>query len=160
MDLQAVGEITRLKYRYARTLDTKAWRELADTLTPDVNAVYGEYLSFESRDAFIGFLENTLGTRLITEHTCSHPEIDIAEDGRTATGVWLLSDTVIVPEDGMVLRGSAYYHDRYRLCEDGCWRISETSYQRNWETVTRMGEPTSVTLTTNRWGLLQQPRAS
>ena len=160
MDLQAVAEIMRLKYRYARALDTKDWSELASTLTPDVDAVYGEHLVFDSRDAFIGFLENTLATRLITEHRCSHPEIEFSEDGRSATGVWLLSDTVIIPEDGMLLRGSAYYHDRYSLGEDGCWRISRTGYRRNWETVTPMGESGSVRLTTNRWAMLQQPRAS
>ncbi|MEU5843505.1 nuclear transport factor 2 family protein [Rhodococcus sp. NPDC047139] len=160
MDLQAVTEITRLKYRYARALDTKDWDELANTLMPDAHAVYGEHLVFDSRDAFIGFLENTLGTRLVTEHRCSHPEIDIDEDGRNATGVWLLSDTVIIPEDGMLLRGSAHYHDRYSLNEDGRWRISRTGYRRNWETVTCMGDAPSLRLTINPWALLQQPRAS
>ena len=105
MDLAAVAEIERLKYRYLRSLDTKAWIELADTLAPDATAVYGEHLSFESRDAFVGFLENTLGTRMVTEHQCSHPEIEISADGTSATGVWLLADTIMVPEDGMVLRG-------------------------------------------------------
>lgn len=160
MDLEAVGEIERLKYRYARALDTKSWHEFTETLTPTATAVYGETLSFESRDAFVGFLENTLGAHMITEHHCSHPEIELDDDGRGASGVWLLSDTVIIPEDGLILRGSAYYHDRYVLCDDGTWRIDQTGYQRNWETVTRMSDPSSVRLTTNRWALLQQPRAS
>lgn len=47
MDVQAVAEITRLKYRYARALDTKDWDELANTLTPDAHAVYGS-ISFST----------------------------------------------------------------------------------------------------------------
>lgn len=160
MDLEAVAKIERLKYRYVRALDTRAWDEFADTLTADVTAVYGETLFFESRETYVGFLENTLGSHMITEHQCSHPEIDLAEDGRSATGTWLLSDTVIIPEDELVLRGSAYYHDRYVLCGDDRWRIDKTAYERNWETVTRLTDPSSVRLTTNRWALLQQPRAS
>lgn len=160
MDLEAVAEIERLKYRYSRFLDTKSWTELADTMMPEATAVYGEHLSFESREAFLSFLENTLGTRMITEHHCSHPEIEIAPDGRSATGVWLLADTVIVPEDDMLLRGSAYYKDEYVLCDDGCWRICHTGYERNWETVVLLSELPSFRLTTNRWALLAQPRAS
>lgn len=160
MDLEAVAEIERLKYRYSRFLDTKSWTELADTLMPEATAVYGEHLSFESRDAFLSFLENTLGTRMITEHHCSHPEIEIAPGGRSATGIWLLADTVIVPEDGMLLRGSAYYSDEYVLCDDGHWRISHTGYERNWETVVLLSDLPSFHLTTNRWALLAQPRAS
>lgn len=160
MDLEAIAEISRLKYRYSRSLDTKSWTELADTLMPDATAVYGEHLSFESRDAFLNFLENTLGTHVITEHHCSHPEIELAPDGRTATGVWLLADTVMVPEDDLILRGSAYYHDKYTLCDDGHWRICHTGYIRNWETVVRLSDLPTFRLTTNRWELLAQPRAS
>ncbi|MBH0118980.1 nuclear transport factor 2 family protein [Rhodococcus sp. NPDC003382] len=160
MDREAVSAIERVKYRYARALDTKEWVEFADTLTPEATAVYGEHLSFESRDAFVGFLANTLGAHVVTEHHCSHPEIDVAPDGKTATGVWLLADTVVVPEDGMLLRGSAYYHDRYALCDDGKWRISHTSYERNWETVVSLDDLPSFRLTSNRWDLLEVPRAS
>lgn len=161
MDLAAVAEVERLKYRYLRSLDTKSWIELSDTLMPDATAVYGEHLSFESRDAFLGFLENTLGNRMVTEHQCSHPEIEISADGTSATGVWLLADTIMVPEDGMVLRGSAHYFDRYVLSDDGKWRIAHTGYERNWETVTFLADLPNFRLTTNRWAMLSnQPRAS
>ncbi len=105
MDLEAIVLIQRLKYRYARALDTKSWVEFADTLTVDATAIYGEQLSFDSRDSFVSFLENTLGSHIITEHQCGQPEIDV--DGDTATGIWCLADTVVIPEDGMLLRGSA-----------------------------------------------------
>jgi hypothetical protein len=160
MDLEAVRQIKRLKYRYARALDTRSWVELADTLVPEATAVYGEHLSFESRDAFLNFLENTLGAHMLTEHHCSHPEIEISEDGTTATGIWLLADTVIVPEDKIMLRGSAYYRDRYVSCADGQWRILQTGYERNWETSISLEDLPSFRLTTNRWAMLQPPRAS
>ena len=82
MDLEAIVLIQRLKYRYARALDTKSWVEFADTLTVDATAIYGEQLSFDSRDSFVSFLENTLGSHIITEHQCGQPEIDV--DGDTA----------------------------------------------------------------------------
>ncbi|MFZ2529493.1 MAG: nuclear transport factor 2 family protein [Rhodococcus sp. (in: high G+C Gram-positive bacteria)] len=160
MDLDAVNAIERIKYRYARTLDLKEWGAFADTMIPDATAVYGEHVSFESRDAFVGFLANTLGTHVVTEHHCSHPEIDFAADGRSATGMWLLANTVVVPEDGMLLRGSSYYHDRYVLCDDGQWRISHTSYERNWETVVSLDDMPSFRITLNHSDLLEVPRAS
>ena len=161
MDLAAVAAIERLKYRYLRALDTKSWTELSDTMMPDATAVYGEHLSFESRDAFIGFLENTLGTLMVTEHHCSHPEIEISADGTRATGVWLLADTVMVPEDGILMRGSAHYYDRYVLSDDGKWRICHTGYERNWESVSFLSDLPNFRLNTNRRAMLSnQPRAS
>ena len=155
MDLEAIVLIQRLKYRYARALDTKSWVEFADTLTVDATAIYGEQLSFDSRDSFVSFLENTLGSHIITEHQCGQPEIDV--DGDTATGIWCLADTVVIPEDGMLLRGSAFYHDRYTRCSDGEWRISHTSYERTWESVPALADMPSFRLTSNKWALLQQP---
>src|ERR1700731_1060676 len=92
----AVSAISRLKFRYLRTLDTKSWEEFADTMVPEATATYSEYLQFESRDAFLAFMRNTLGPHVITEHRCDHPEIDI--DGDTAIGTWYLADTVLIPE--------------------------------------------------------------
>lgn len=153
MDLEAIVNIQRLKYRYARSLDTKSWVEFADTLTVDASAIYGEQLSFDSRDSFVSFLENTLGAHVITEHLCGQPEIDV--DGDTATGMWRLADIVVVPEDGMLMRGSAIYHDRYSLCSDGQWRIAHTSYERTWESVMALSDLPSFRLTSNKWDMLQ-----
>ncbi|MFD4368372.1 nuclear transport factor 2 family protein [Rhodococcus sp. NPDC058521] len=152
MDLEAVKDIERLKYRYARALDTKSWSDLAETLMPDATAIYGEQLQFDSRDSFVSFLENTLGTHMITEHQCGQPEIDV--DGDEATGIWCLADTVVVPEDGILMRGSAYYHDRYSRCQDGQWRIAHTGYDRLWETVVSLSDVPSFRLTSNRWATL------
>lgn len=146
--------IHRLKYRYLRTLDTKLWDDLADTLIPEATATYSEYLQFESREAFLTFLRNTLGPHVITEHHCDHPEIDV--DGDRATGIWYLSDTALIPENNMLMRGSAYYNDQYVRCDDGRWRIAHTGYERTYEVVLSLGDLPSLRLTANRWGLIQQ----
>lgn len=146
--------ISRLKYRYLRSLDTKSWDEFADTLVPEATATYSEYLQFESREAFLAFLRNTLGPHVITEHRCDHPEIDI--DGDTASGTWYLADTVIIPEHNMCLRGAAFYTDSYVRCEDGHWRISHTGYERTYEVVLSLSDLPSLRLTASRWGMIAQ----
>ncbi|MFC8045901.1 nuclear transport factor 2 family protein [Nocardia sp. NPDC057353] len=147
-----VAAIERLKFRYLRTLDTKAWDEFADTMIPEATATYSEYLQFESREAFLAFLRNTLGPHVITEHRCDHPEIDV--DGDTATGTWYLADTVLIPAHNMLLRGAAFYTDRYRRCDDGRWRIAHTGYERTYEVVLSLSDLPSLRLTASRWGLL------
>ncbi|WP_280209086.1 nuclear transport factor 2 family protein [Nocardia cyriacigeorgica] len=147
-----ISEICRLKYRYLRTLDTKQWDEFADTMVAEATATYSEYLQFESREAFIAFMRNTLGPHVITEHRCDHPEIDI--DGDTATGTWYLADTVLIPEHNMLLRGAAFYSDRYIRCDDRRWRISHTGYERTYEVVLSLSDLPSLRLTSSRWGLI------
>ncbi|NKY25475.1 nuclear transport factor 2 family protein [Nocardia gamkensis] len=151
-ELDDVSAISRLKYRYLRTLDTKSWDDFADTMVPEATATYSEYLQFESREAFIAFMRNTLGPHVITEHRCDHPEIDV--DGDTATGTWYLADTVLIPGHNMLLRGAAFYTDRYVRCDDGHWRISHTGYERTYEVVLSLSDLPSLRLTSSRWGLI------
>ncbi len=146
--------ISRLKYRYLRSLDTKSWDEFADTMIPEATATYSEYLQFESREAFLAFLRNTLGPHVITEHRCDHPEVDV--DGDTASGTWYLADTVIIPEHNMCLRGAAFYTDSYVRCDDGHWRISHTGYERTYEVVLSLSDLPSLRLTASRWGMIAQ----
>ncbi|MEV0297309.1 nuclear transport factor 2 family protein [Nocardia sp. NPDC050710] len=147
-----VSAISRLKFRYLRALDTKSWEEFADTMIPEATATYSEYLQFESRDAFLAFMRNTLGPHVITEHRCDHPEIDV--DGDTATGTWYLADTVLIPAHNMLLRGAAFYTDRYVRCDDGRWRIAHTGYERTYEVVLSLSDLPSLRLTSSRWGLI------
>ncbi|MGI5223112.1 nuclear transport factor 2 family protein [Nocardia sp. CA-290969] len=149
-----VLEIHRLKYRYVRALDTKLWEDFAETMTPEATATYSEYLQFESREAFLTFMRNTLGPHVITEHRVDHPEVDV--HGDRASGVWYLSDTVLIPENNMLLRGAAFYTDEYVRCDDGRWRIAHTGYERTYEVVLSLSDLPSLRLTANRWGLIQQ----
>ncbi|MFC4605466.1 nuclear transport factor 2 family protein [Rhodococcus kronopolitis] len=157
MDLEALALISRLKYRYLRALDTKDWVLFRTTLIPEATATYGEQLRFEDRDALVSFMEITLGPHMLTEYRCGQPEIDV--DGDTATGIWSLSDTVIIPEDDMMVRGTAFYHDSYVRNAAGEWLISHTGYERTFETVVSLADLPSFHLTSNRWALIANPPA-
>jgi hypothetical protein len=148
MDLITIEDLRRLKYRYLRALDLKLWDEFADTLAPDATARYGERLSFTGREAIVGYMRASLGPGIITVHHCHHPEIDV--DGDTATGRWALDDTVIITEHGAVLRGAAFYEDRY-VRADGVWRIQHTGYERIYEAMISLKDLPSYNLTENRW---------
>lgn len=129
-DLEAIKQ---LKYRYFRTLDTKCWDELADTLSPDATAAYdsGRY-SFDGRDAILAFLRDALGSpRIVSMHQGHHPEIEVTGEC-TARGTWYLQDMVIFRDAGMVLQGAAFYTDEY-VRIDGAWKIRSTGYERTFE---------------------------
>jgi hypothetical protein len=154
MDLVALEEIKRLKYRYLRCVDTKNWDELADVLAPDATAAYGtaaygEPLSFTGRDAILDFLRDKLGPDMITVHNAGQPEIDI--DGDEATGRWRFEDTVIATTHRVVIAGAAFYEDRYGRGADGRWRIRHTGYQRTFEAMLSLEDLPSFRLTANKW---------
>ncbi|SUA79455.1 Bile acid 7-alpha dehydratase [Nocardia otitidiscaviarum] len=153
MDLEAVESIRSLKYRYLRSLDLKQWDEFADTFTPDATGDYGSPsggmpLRFTGRDAIVDYMRSALSANIITVHVATHPEIEV--DGETATGSWCLEDTVIVPEYRVLIRGAAYYRDRYRR-DDGRWRIAHTGYERIFEATMSLDALPGFTLTANRW---------
>jgi hypothetical protein len=149
VDLEALEELRQLKYRYLRTLDTKDWDAFADTLSADATADYGERLSFTGRDAITAYMRKTLTPAIITVHQVHHPELSI--EGDTATGSWALDDTVVVTEHRMLLRGAAYYEDRYTRDADGAWRIAHTGYRRLYEAMVSLDDVPSWALTANRW---------
>lgn len=154
MDLVAIEEIKRLKYRYFRTLDLKLWDEFGDCLAEDVSARYGTQamdkpLHYDNRADVVSFMSENLGTGIVTVHIANHPEIDV--DGDTATGSWAFEDTVIVPDFKMIIRGGGYYVDSYRLDADGKWRIAATKYERIFESTTSLEDTPSFKLIANRW---------
>ena len=154
MDLVALEEIRRLKYHYLRCIDLKLWDELAGILTPDATTSYGTFatgkpLNLQSRDEIVAYMRENLGPDIITVHAAGQPEIDI--DGDTATGTWRFDDTVIATEHRVVIRGSAFYEDRYQRGEDGKWRIAHTGYVRTYEYMMSLEDLPSFRFTANRW---------
>jgi len=155
MDLVALEELRRLKYRYFRTLDLKLWDDFATTLTDDVQGrygtkVYGESLALDGREAVVDFMRSKLSDDILTVHIAQHPELEV--DGDEATGSWAFEDTVIVPSFKVLIRGAGYYTDRYRRDSDGRWRIAATSYDRIYESMQSLDDTPSYQLLTNRWG--------
>jgi len=162
MDLVALEEIRRVKYRYLRCVDLKRWDELADTLTPDATADYGTHvysqpLTIAGRDEIVAFMRAKLGPDIITVHFASQPVIDIDGAGRTASGTWCFEDTVIATGHRIVIKGSAFYEDRYARGEDGRWRIAHTGYVRTYEAMLSLEDLPSFRFTANRWA--PQPTA-
>jgi hypothetical protein len=133
MSLVDIEAIKQLKYRYFRTLDTKRWDDLGETLSPDATAAYdGGRYSFNGRNAILTFLRDALGSpRVISMHHGHHPEIEIIDENR-ARGTWYLEDMVIFRDIGMVLHGAAFYADEY-LRIGGAWKILSTGYERTFE---------------------------
>ena len=148
MDLVTLEEIRQLKYRYLRSLDLKLWDTFAGTLTPDASARYGDRLSFTSRDEIVTYMRTALEPDVITVHHCHHPEITL--DGDQAWGTWALDDTVIVPAHRIVLRGAAFYEDRY-VKVDGEWKIASTGYKRSYEEMQNRADVPGLKLTASWW---------
>ena len=154
MDLAALESIRQAKYRYLRCVDLKLWDELADTFTPDATADYGtpalgEPLRLSGRDAIVTFMRESLGPGIITTHFASQPEITI--HGDTAEGTWSFEDTVIATEHRVMIKGAAFYEDRYARGPDGQWRIAHTGYVRIYETTMSLDDLPSLKFTANRW---------
>jgi hypothetical protein len=154
LDLAALEEIRRVKYRYLRCVDLKLWDDIADTFTPDATANYGtpalgQPLSLAGRDEIVAFLRGNLGPDIITTHFASQPEIAI--DGDSASGTWCFEDTVIATTYRVVIKGAAFYEDRYARGPDGRWRIAHTGYVRIYETTMSLDDLPSLKFTANRW---------
>jgi hypothetical protein len=160
MDLAALEEIRRLKYRYLRCVDLKLWDEIGEVFTADATVDYGtralgEPIQLRGREEIVAFLRKSLGPGIITVHFASQPEIDL--DGAAASGTWSFEDTVIATEYRVVIKGAAFYEDRYARGEDGRWRISHTGYVRTYEVMMSLDDVPSLKFTANRWA--QQPSA-
>ena len=160
MDLAALEEIRRLKYHYLRCVDRKLWDEIGDVFTADATVDYGtkalgEPIRLRGREEIVAFLRKSLGPGIITVHFASQPEIDV--DGDAATGTWSFEDTVIATEYRVVIKGAAFYEDRYARGDDGKWRIAHTGYVRTYEVMMSLDDVPSLKFTANRWA--EQPTA-
>lgn len=150
-DLVEIEYIKRLKHRYLRCLDQKLWDEIAGCFAPEATASYGGgAYEFDGRDAILGFLTTSMGaTTMLTSHRCSQPEIDLVGDD-AATGIWALQDVVILTDAALVIRGAAFYNDRYAK-RDGQWCITHTGYLRTYEEMFPRSSIAGLKLTAHFW---------
>ncbi|WP_028638662.1 nuclear transport factor 2 family protein [Nocardioides sp. URHA0032] len=124
-----ITAISQLKYRYLRSLDTKAWDEFADCFVPEATGDYNG-LVFDDRAALVSYMKENLPEGFLTMHQVHHPEVSV--DGDAASGRWYLQDKVIVPAVQFMLEGAAFYDDRYVRTPAG-WRVAHTGYRRTFE---------------------------
>jgi hypothetical protein len=163
MDLVALEEIRRVKYRYLRCVDLKLWDEMEDVFTADASAEYGTHavrreLRLYGRDAIVGYLRENLGPEIITLHRCGQPEIEV--DGDTATGTWSFEDTVIALKFRVIIKGAAFYEDTYERGADGSWRIKHIGYTRIYETIQSLDDTPSLKFIANKWAEEPAPAAA
>jgi hypothetical protein len=147
--LEDLEAIKRLKYRYLRALDTKAWDELGETLAEDATTEYsdGEY-RFQGRAAIVDFLKQTPLAQpdgFIGVHQCSQPEIELTST-TSARGTWALYNYLIHKGAQQGLRLCAFYHDEYVKTGDA-WRIRSTGYRRVFEETWSRKDTPSLRLT-------------
>ncbi len=149
-ELRALEEIRQVKYCYLRCVDLKLWDEIGEVFTADATVdygtmVYGKPLKLSGRDEIVSFLRDKLGPDMITVHSAGQPEISI--DGDTARGTWSFEDTVIALKHRVVIKGAAFYQDRYERGGDGRWRIAHTGYVRTYEAMLSLDDLPSFRFT-------------
>jgi bile-acid 7alpha-dehydratase len=128
--LEDVEALKRLKYRYWRHLDCKDWQALEDCFVPEATASYGSgRYRFESRDAILGFLRESLGveTGSVTIHHGHHPEIEVTGES-TARGRWALYNYLFNEKQRRSVRIGAIYEDEY-VKLGGEWKIRHVGYE-------------------------------
>ena len=111
-----IHDITQVKYRYLRALDTKDWELFASVFVPEATGDYNG-LIFDDAAALVDYMRSNMTEGMLSLHQAHHPEIEI--DGDTATGRWYLQDKVIIEAFKFVLEGAALYQDRYARTPDG-----------------------------------------
>jgi hypothetical protein len=150
-ELLDIHAIERLKHRYLRCLDQKAWDELATCFTDYATASYGGGAKeLEGRDAILAFLVESMGSQgMLTSHRCTQPEIDLLGPDE-ATGTWALEDVVIHQDFGVTIHGASFYEDRY-VKVDGTWCIASTGYKRTYEELWPRASLEGLRITADLW---------
>ena len=118
-----IEQIKQLKARYFRFLDAQDWDAFLDVFTEDCRhhlpSDAGADITIDNL-AYIEMLKQTLVPGVTTHH--GHmPEITVHSDTE-ASGIWSMFD--YVETEGVSIQGYGHYHETYRKCADGKWRIA------------------------------------
>jgi SnoaL-like domain len=130
--LTAYVEISQVKARYCRFLDTKDWTAFTNLFTEDLVLDVSDGTNLEplrGRDGAMQYVQAALGTAR-TAHQVHSPEIDLRGD--EAHVIWAMQDRVEwdPPRGGLAsLTGYGHYHERY-VRRDGGWKIAASRLTR------------------------------
>ncbi len=126
-DLEAIKQ---LKARYFRHMDGKDWEAYADVFTEDCVMQNGpsDQPPVSGRAKLVEYVSSNI-QHMITVHHGHMPEITFTSEDQ-AKGIWAMFDRLRAP--GLEMDGFGHYHEEYRRCSDGRWRISYTRLTRLW----------------------------
>lgn len=133
--LLAINQISNLKARYFRCMDTKDWAGFAAVFTPDAVADYtpegGRQADWTATGAAnIVALVKGVVAPAITVHHGHMPEIEVSSP-ETASGIWAMEDSIWWPAGSrrQTLHGLGHYHETYRKI-GGEWLIKTLKLTR------------------------------
>ncbi len=122
--LEDTESIKKVKAKYWRCIDRKLWGELVDCFAFDARADYGPNMKFDSGEAIVKFLKDTLGgENVITAHGGHNPEIEIIS-ASAARATWALNDYIVI-QPSTKRMGWGFYEDEY-VKLNGAWKIKMT----------------------------------
>jgi hypothetical protein len=126
--LVATHEISQLKARYFRCVDTKDWDGFQAVFAADAVADYtppggkpGEWI-FTGSANILAFVKKAIAPA-VTVHHGHMPEIEVTSS-ESATGIWSVEDWIRWPEGShrKTLHGRGHYHETYQKVA-GRWLI-------------------------------------
>jgi uncharacterized protein (TIGR02246 family) len=128
--IEAFIEISEVKARYCRALDTKDWAGFADVFAEDVVFDMSQGGSgpppIQGRDNVLRFVRPVV-EKAVTAHHVHGPEITV--EGDVAHVIWAMKDRVVwdpdhkLRPDAIGHTGYGHYHERYER-KGGRWRIA------------------------------------
>ena len=135
-DLAAIEQITQLKARYFRLLDTQQWSAWGEVFAEDAVMDVSDDTGNEETGLVRGRVRivKAVSGMLSGARTVHHghmPEIEII-DADHATGIWAMRDTVDFALEGEPprgIRGAGWYHETYERV-DNVWRITSMRLER------------------------------
>ena len=130
--LRAQLEISGIKARYCRMVDTKDWAGLGELLTEDFVLDVSEGTSIpiiHGRAAALTQVAALIDSAR-TVHQVHTPEIEVRGD--EASAIWAMNDRILwdKPKHGLAsITGYGHYHERY-VRQNGVWKIAFSKLTR------------------------------
>ena len=156
-DLIEFHEISELKSRYVRALDTQDWDLMEACLAENAVACFnGGRVTRHGRRAIVQFLREVITPGFVGSHIAIHPELTLT-GSNTARGIWRMQEIAYFTEPspaladmhivgGEEMSGAGYYHEEY-LKEDGSWKLSSINIVRIFEIMARKPARANIELT-------------
>lgn len=121
--LEAESAIRKLKARYLNACDAKDATAVRACFTADAVIDYPPLGAFDLDGLINVFTEMAVNSNIVDVHQGHNAEIEI--DGDNASARWNLSYTMFDPDTKAFRLLASFYHDRYRLTDQG-WLICYT----------------------------------